>query len=163
MLATDPNANPQRKSAAAGDMRLLIALVKGNPVAVLYRPVDPGGRKNSTLFESPLRTIRFDDVEDVSSSTQLVKQSNSSNANSPSDTSFLFSIPLSVLGLKPAPGLALRGDIGVLRGDGLKTVQRVYWSNKATGLVSDVPSEAELTPQLWGNLKFVYESTPKSH
>ena len=163
MLATDPNANPQRKSAAAGDMRLLIALVKGNPVAVLYRPVDPGGRKNSTLFESPLRTLRFDDVEDVSSSTQLVKQSNSSPANSPSDTSFLFSIPLSVLGLKPAPGLALRGDIGVLRGDGLKTVQRVYWSNKATGLVSDVPSEAELTPQLWGNLKFVYEGSPKSH
>jgi hypothetical protein len=46
----------------------------------------------------------------------------------------------------------------VLRGDGQKTVQRVYWSNKATGLVSDIPSEAELTPQLWGTFKFVLDS-----
>jgi hypothetical protein len=50
--------------------------------------------------------------------------------------------------------MALRGDIGVLRGDGDRTVQRAYWHNKATGLTSDVPSEAELTPQLWGRWEF---------
>lgn len=37
-----------------------------------------------------------------------------------------FSIPLSVLGLKPAPGLRLKGDIGVLRGNVFQTLQRVY-------------------------------------
>jgi hypothetical protein len=26
--------------------------------------------------------------------------------------------------------------------------------NKATGIVSDVPSEADLTPQLWGRRRF---------
>jgi len=156
MLATDPQADPQRKSPVAGDIRLLVASVKGNPVAVLYRPVNPNGRKNSALFESPLRTLRFDDVEDVSSSVQLVQQRGDSSPLS--ESSYEFSIPLTTLGLKPTPGLTLRGDIGILRGDGLKTVQRIYWSNKATGLVSDVPSEAELTPQLWGTLKFIYES-----
>jgi hypothetical protein len=156
MLGTDPNSDPQRKSAAAGDLRLLVALVKGAPAAVLYRPVVPGGgRKNSRLFESPLRTIRFDDVEDVSEYVQLEKGTNASPANSSASGDFEFSLPLGVLGLKPTPGLILRGDIGVLRGDGQRTVQRVYWSNKATGLVSDIPSEAELTPQLWGTLKFV--------
>lgn len=38
------------------------------------------------------------------------------------------------------------------RSDGLQTIQRVYWSNKATGIVQDVPSEAILTPQFWGHL-----------
>ena len=28
----------------------------------------------------------------------------------------------------------------------------VYWSNKATGITADVPSEAELTPGLWGDI-----------
>ncbi|MGA2658777.1 MAG: hypothetical protein ABSH34_14840 [Verrucomicrobiota bacterium] len=45
-----------------------------------------------------------------------------------------------------APGLALRGDIGILRGNGFQTTQRVYWSNKAAGITADVPREAELTP-----------------
>jgi hypothetical protein len=33
-------------------------------------------------------------------------------------------------------------------------VHRVYWTNKATGLTSDIPSEAELTPHLWGKWEF---------
>jgi len=28
---------------------------------------------------------------------------------------------------------------------------RVYWSNKATGLVADVPGEIMATPKLWGS------------
>jgi len=34
------------------------------------------------------------------------------------------------------------------------TQQRVYWSNKATGITADVPSEAMLTPSLWGLFTF---------
>jgi len=158
MLATNPDSSPQRKSPAAGDIRLLASMVKGKPVAVLYRQVAPGGPKNSVLFESPLRSLRFDDVEDVTRSLQFVAGKGDSSANSAEAGNFEFSIPLEILGLKPTPGLNLRGDVGLLRGDGLRTTQRVYWSNKATGLVSDVPSEAELTPQLWGNVKLVANS-----
>jgi hypothetical protein len=157
MLATNPNANSQGKSARAGDLRLLVSLVKGNPVAVLYRQVAPGGPKNSVLFESPLRSLRFDDVEEVTRSLQFVRGGQSS-ANPTTEGNFEFSIPLELLGLKLQPGESLRGDVGLLRGDGLQTTQRVYWSNKATGLVSDVPSEAELTPQLWGEVKLVPDS-----
>lgn len=59
---------------------------------------------------------------------------------------------LATLGLKPAAGQRLYGDLGVLRGSGGQTVQRVYWSNKTTAITADVPSEAQLTPQLWGTL-----------
>jgi hypothetical protein len=44
----------------------------------------------------------------------------------------------------------LKGDIGILRGDGSKTLSRSYWNNKATSVISDVPSEAELTHQIFG-------------
>jgi hypothetical protein len=155
MLATDPNSDPQRKSAAPGDIRLLVSLVEGQPKAVLYRPIANTGPKNSALFESPLRTLKFDDVEDVSQYVQLAKGTPAGD--------FEFSIPVAVLGLKPTPGTTLRGDVGLLRGDGLRTTQRVYWSNKASGLVSDIPSEAELAPQLWGKLKFVSDTGGQSH
>ena len=51
--------------------------------------------------------------------------------------------------------MTIKADIGVLRGDGMQTTQRVYWSNKGTAITSDVPSEAMLTPNLWG--KWVFE------
>jgi len=157
MLATNPSSDPQRRSAAPGDVRLLVSLVKGKPVAVLYRPVATTGPRNSATFESPLRTLRFDDVEDVSNYVQFAKGiANSTTGASAGD--FEFSIPLRILGLNPMPGTELRGDIGLLRGDGVRTTQRVYWSNKATGLVSDIPSEAELTPQLWGQFRFVVDA-----
>jgi hypothetical protein len=158
MLATDPAADPQRKSAAPGDLRLLVSIVKGKPLAMLYRPVLTTGPRNSAFFESPLRTLKFDDVEDVTSYLEFATRTDATSANSTSSGSFEFSIPLKVLGLKPTPGTALQGDIGLLRGDGVRTIQRVYWSNKAAGLVSDLPSEAELTPQLWGTVKFVLDS-----
>ena len=31
---------------------------------------------------------------------------------------------------------------------------RVYWSNKNTNIMSDVPSEAALQPNLWGLFRF---------
>jgi hypothetical protein len=61
---------------------------------------------------------------------------------------------LSSLGLKPRAGQTIQGDIGILRGEPGITTQRVYWSNKATAIVADVPSEAELKPNLWGRWVF---------
>ena len=38
------------------------------------------------------------------------------------------------------------GDLGVPRGQSGQTVQRIYWNNLDTLLVSDLPSEARLQP-----------------
>jgi len=67
---------------------------------------------------------------------------------------FEVSIPLVALGLTPQDGQIIKGDIGILRGNGFQTLQRVYWSNKATAIVADVPSEAQLAPNLWGRFQF---------
>lgn len=143
MIGADPQADPNRRAPAAGDERLLVTVVKGKTLALLYRAVVPGTRE-PVKFSSPWRTITIDRVEDISQQVQLAG----------SEGDYELSVPLALLGLKPAAGVSIKGDIGILRGNGFQTSQRVYWSNKATGIVADVPSEAELTPQLWGVWQF---------
>jgi len=146
MLGTDPRAKADRRAPVAGDLRLLVTKVDGKVRALLYRPVVPGrAEKDKVPFGSPWRTITIDKVEDVSSQVQLAEDKKGG---------FEISVPLAALGLKPAEGLKIAGDIGVLRGDGSQTLARLYWSNKATAMVSDVPEEASLTPALWGVLQF---------
>jgi hypothetical protein len=33
-------------------------------------------------------------------------------------------------------------------------VERSYWSNKATSLMSDEPTQAGVEPRLWGKVRF---------
>jgi hypothetical protein len=145
MIGADETASPDRLKPVVGDSRLLVTLVKGKPKALLYKGVVNGTKPNDKVpFSSPWRTITFDKVEDVTSQLQFAK----ANGN------FEISLPLAVFGLKPKAGMTIKGDVGILRGDGVQTSARSYWSNKATGIVSDVPAEAELTPALWGTFEF---------
>ncbi|HTJ30792.1 MAG TPA: hypothetical protein VL346_09840, partial [Acidobacteriaceae bacterium] len=139
MIGADPSANPDRKDPVAGDLRLLVYQVNGRTHATLYRPVVKG-TTNPVPFSSPSRTITVDQVQDVSNQVQL----------DASNGVYSIAVPLTVLGLTPRAGESIKADIGILRGNGRQTTQRVYWSNKATGITSDVPSEAALTPNLWG-------------
>ncbi len=141
MLATNPAADPKRTLPVEGDLRLLVTRVKGQTKAVLYRAVVPG-TKEPVPFSSPWRTITLDRADDVSAEVQLAGAAGN----------YELSIPLATLNWKPSAGQTLKGDIGILRGNGATTTARVYWSNKATGITSDVPSEAALTPVLWGQI-----------
>lgn len=143
MIGANSSADPNRGTPVTGDIRLLVTLVKGKPLALIYRPVVPGA-KDPIPFSSPWRTIKIDRVDNVSDRIAIAE----------SGTNFEFSIPLADLGLTPAAGQTIRADIGLLRGNGFQTTQRVYWNNKATGITADVPSEAELTPALWGRWEF---------
>ncbi|MBC7623957.1 MAG: hypothetical protein H7232_11265, partial [Aeromicrobium sp.] len=136
-------ADSKRSTPVEGDVRLLVTRIKDKTFALLYRAVVPG-TKTPTPFSSPWRTINLDRVDDVSTQVQLAG----------ADGNYEISIPLEALGLKPQTGQTIKGDLGVLRGDGTQTLSRMYWSNKATAIVSDVPSEAMLTPNLWGDWKF---------
>ncbi len=145
MLATNPAANSERRSPVAGDIRLLVTQVNGKPRAVLFEPVSPETTGEKVPFSSPWRTITFDRVEDVSDEVELATDGQGF---------YEFSIPLRTLKLKPTDGLRMKADIGILRGNGTETTARSYWSNKATGITADVPSEAALTPHLWGTVQW---------
>ena len=135
---------PEKGNKGVGDLRLLISSMGGKPVAVLYRKNVPGtAEKDRVPFSSPWRTIYFDKVtqEDgvkVTFGDHLVEAA----------------IPWKLLGIEPKTGLKLRGDFGVLSGDntGTVTVRRKYWSNGNTGLVNDIPGEADLAPEAWSGI-----------
>jgi hypothetical protein len=65
-------------------------------------------------------------------------------------------IPFDVIGINYTPGLALRGDFGVIYSDqdGVRNIYRSYWigNSPSTAIVNDVPSEAALEPFSWGEL-----------
>jgi hypothetical protein len=154
MIGTDEKADPKRPRPVAGDQRLLVTQVKGKTVALVYRAVVPG-TKTPVPFSSPWRTITLDAVVDVSTEVELASSLEKDEKGKVKSAFYEISIPLSALGWKPTAGSEVKGDIGILRGNGFQTLQRVYWNNKATGITADVPSEAELTPALWGKWKVV--------
>ncbi|MFH5806253.1 hypothetical protein [Alienimonas sp. DA493] len=148
MLAAVPESDPTaERPVAEGDLRLLVTRVDGETRAVLYRGVVPGTAE-PVGFSSPWRTITLDEVTDVSDRVDLADDGTGN---------FEVRVPLDLLGWNPQPGETYRGDLGLLRGNGRETTQRVYWSNKATAITSDVPSEAELQPSLWGRWEVTAE------
>jgi hypothetical protein len=64
-------------------------------------------------------------------------------------------VPLDALGIDPARMPSLKGLVGVIFSDpaGKNRASRLYWHDKQTGLVSDVPSEARLDPANWGSIE----------
>ena len=130
------------------DRRLLIADVRGKMTAVLYHPEKastPDDRK--IVFESPIGRVLFDQVEDVSARVKVAG----------ADGDFEVAVPLALLGLEGTPniGQEARADIGLIRGDGSRNIQRLCWHNRDTLLVSDIPSEARFEPINWGLFRFV--------
>ncbi len=145
MIGANPNADPARGQPVPGDARLLVAVVNGKPRALLYRAVVPGTADSAKVpFSSPWRTITFDRVDDVTADVEFAGAGGN----------FEISVSLSLLQLRPAAGMIIKGDIGILRGQAGQTTARIYWANKATGITADVPSEAMLTPGLWGKWEF---------
>ena len=63
-------------------------------------------------------------------------------------------MPLSSIAKKKLPA-ETRFDVGRITGDpsGTVSVERIYWSNKATALMSDRPTQAGVEPRLWGKAK----------
>lgn len=130
------NANP-----IAGDMRLLVCQANGKYLAVLYRQVALGRTLgNPVLYESPIGKVQFADVAVVTNQVQIAH----------SGGNVEISVPLSLLNINARNGELKIGDMGILRGDGVQTVQRTYWNNQDSVMVSDIPTEARLAPTHWG-------------
>ncbi len=145
-LRTDSAAKGDQPQA--GDLRVVIANLGGQPVAVLMQPVAPGAPPAlKRAYASPVVNRDFDRVEILAAARVVVTLGADGYRVDAA-------IPLTALGLVLKPGLTLRGDVGIIASDsaGTSNAARVYWSNKSTNLVSDLPSEAWLYPAAWGEL-----------
>ncbi|KPK50809.1 MAG: hypothetical protein AMK72_01265, partial [Planctomycetes bacterium SM23_25] len=150
-LATDRKADKNRREAVAGDLRLSIGPFGGRPAAVLYRP-KAKDKAPKTFYSGVVRDGYT--VESVA----VVKEARITVKRRGDRRGYVVeaAVPLSALGLKPAPRLKLRGDFGVTHGDkaGKDTVLRTYWHNQNTGIVNDEVFELKLEPKNWGEITF---------
>ncbi len=143
MIGPDP-----QKAKGEGNLRVLLSLLGGKPVAILNQKFVPGAAATERYeFTSPWRAIAFDRVAPVSEVKLAIGAISGGSLVEAA-------IPWKVLGITPHPGLKLKADFGILSADsgGTQTIARQYWSNKSTNLVNDVPGEADLAPQLWGSV-----------
>jgi len=150
-LGVDSEAPPGREKPVAGDLRLLMTYMGDEPVAVLYRPVAPDApRSDAWKAVSPVWEVSFDQVKRLDG----VRMARAETANG---YTFEAAIPLKAIGLVPKPQTRLKLDWGVLATDpdGTQVLHRSYWSNKATSILSDAPTEAALHPALWGTLRIL--------
>ena len=157
-IGTDPAAKLTRDAAVAGDLRLSIGNFNGKPAAVLYREVAPNADpKDAMTFSSGVvKAFKVDSVTVVKDAKIEVKTHKNRYVVEAA-------IPLTALGLKITDGLELRGDFGVTHSNpsGQDTALRTYWSNQATGIVSDEVFELKVEPRNWGGLRFVVEEEKK--
>jgi hypothetical protein len=167
MIGTDPKADPRRKNPVAGDIRLLVTQVNNKTQAAVFRAVVPG-TKEPVKYESPVGSATIDQVEDISDKVKLAGGKHADKTGKVRNgvpvilkySDYEFSVPLSALGLfatSPRPvsdGLTVRGDVGLLLGSSGATADRVYWHNKSASMTSDLPTEARLMPNLWGQWIF---------
>lgn len=147
-MSTDAKADPKRDKAVAGDFRLSIGDLKGQPTAVLYRQVSD--KKQPKVFSSGvIKSFNVDSVTTLTAARIEVKKHGDRYL-------IQAAIPLDALDLKPSAGLTLRGDFGVTHGDpaGKRTRLRTYWSNQHTGIVDDAVFELMLEPKNWGEMSF---------
>ena len=142
MLATDPNADPHRGSAVAGDLRLLMGEFQNKPIAVLYRPVVPGTKQKVQLMAAQID--RIDKLTDAKVAVRRGEGFYELEA----------AIPLASLGVAPNISGALRGDVGVIYADatGRDRAVRSYHFNRKTGMTADLTTEATLQPAEWGTI-----------
>lgn len=132
-------AKPQQ----IGGTRVLFTILNQKPVTMVYRPQGPGTAPYT--FESPVRKSAFQYVapsQEIPFHAQTGQGSYTLRA----------SVPWSELGISPARGLQLSGDLGLLFGGatGSVTAERIHWVDRETNVVNDVPTEAEFFPERWG-------------
>ena len=139
-----------RDSATPG-VRYVAAPFQGAPYVLAMRETAPGApAERRRVYSSPVATIAFDDVGPAPETVRLAVETSAEGYAATLD------VPWAELGLSspPAPGTGLRGDFGLLSSDasGRSTASRVFWSAPGGNLVSDIPSEASLRPENWGDL-----------
>jgi hypothetical protein len=147
-IATDPNADPKRKTPAPGDIRILVSRHGEKAFAVIYRTKVAGFTGTPTIFTSPTGTESIDQIEILDTvKMEYEKVDGGFNA--------VVYLPLDKLGLTPKPGTTQRMDVGYIFGNetGNTTATRVYWTNHSfsSGVTQDIPNEARLEPAQWGN------------
>ena len=144
MLQTDAKADPHRRTAVAGDARLLISTFQDKPIAVLYRPSVSG-----TATPVSLASARIDQIVRLDAARVAIRRDAAHKSYSVEA-----SVPLKDLNIDPKTTADLRGDVGIVFADesGRSRSLRLYFYNHDTAMIDDLATEATLQPNDWGKI-----------
>jgi hypothetical protein len=142
----------ERIQPGAGDVRFMAARINGQPKLIAMKAVTAGVKAPFEYFTPAAGTRSFEFVGEVpGAQLQLAPEGDGYTAT--------FAVPRSFLEFELKPGANLRGDVEVrLSGAGargLQAVSRNYLftpSLSETTMTDDVPTEARLYPQHWGEV-----------
>lgn len=146
-MGLDPKADPNRTSPAKGDIRILFAMVKGEPQAVLYEPVAGWIPQQG----EPWKIESYAGGKASFASVRKLKDFTLAASGSTVEAT----VALAELGLKPDEDAVLKFDWGVMGGEtGMKTTRRMAWVNAMATDTHDAPTEARIHPDRWGYIRF---------
>ena len=129
-----------------GPIRILAAPVGGEDTVVYWQKKAPK-KENPTTYvvgNNNANAQPFDVVKRLASA----KVSRQTGDNG---YAIMITLPLADVGVSPEKLRETKGVVGVIFSDpsGKNRASRLYWHDKTTGLVSDVPSESRLNPAAW--------------
>jgi hypothetical protein len=147
-FAADRGLPPGRKEPGPGDQRFVIAMHGNKPVVVRYRFVVPGAAEPKT-FTSPTGSTTVDDIQVLETARVTIDRKEKSYR-------VVVNLSWKELGLDSHVGGDWRGDVGVILSDptGARTVERRYYYDRNSSVVSDLSSEARVSPARWGTIRF---------
>ncbi|MGI6495616.1 MAG: FlgD immunoglobulin-like domain containing protein [Kiritimatiellia bacterium] len=133
-----------------GPCRILAAPMGGRGTVVFWqqKAEEPSNPITYSVGNNMANASSFDVVK-------LVPNAKVQAATGIGTYTVLVTVPLAEIGLSgDALGSTLKGIVGVIYSNpaGDNRLSRLYWHDKATGLVSDVPSESRLSPARWGDI-----------
>ncbi|EIQ01380.1 hypothetical protein OpiT1DRAFT_05956 [Opitutaceae bacterium TAV1] len=155
---------PARDSGkpGAGDLRLMAAMIGGQPRLIAMKAVLPpsplsssakNGGRPFDYYTPSSGTVHFDYVGEVQGGHVALEKTADGYVAS-------FSVPLAFPDFEMKPDARLRGDVEIrisgAGARGLQTVGRHYLftpSRPETSMTDDIPSEARLYPAFWGSLE----------
>jgi hypothetical protein len=143
-----------RKSAKAGDLRILAAMIHGQP-RIVGMKIHSDRDKHPQMYQTGGGGTRnFDFVGEIPGGTAVLKADADGKGYNA-----LLTIPRDFLELPLTAGTSMKGDLEVLlSGNGARGLQAVSrnWLNSGghveTTMVDDVPTESWLYPQFWGEV-----------
>jgi len=148
-LAARPEQGQNQQEMRLGDARILVVRKSdGLMNATIIRYRTPGAEKpKQHEYESAVWKEKVDEVSEVNDLPMHCKAEKDSYVVE-------VGVPWSVIGVQPAAGLKLKGDVGVIFGNegGTRNFVRSMWSDKtpATGVNNDVPTEMRIHPNDMG-------------
>ncbi|MFG0251022.1 MAG: sugar-binding protein, partial [Phycisphaeraceae bacterium JB051] len=146
-IQLSPTGNTHR-DPTIGDLRILIANFNGKPTAVLLMPkAKQSSESEKQIYISPVMTHPMDKVIILKDAKVHISTNNDGYIVEAQ-------LPVLSLGLELKPQMQLTGDVGFICSDATGSINtaRIYWSNKQTNLISDLPAEAWLYPSQWGKI-----------